>query len=84
MGISTTFTGSALEDIADLCQLSETGPEHVTLLFGRRTAFQKDITEQRSWVLSGAKTGLAKLKQELVRSRGQDLVVLRAPRQSVP
>ena len=84
MGISTTFTGSALEDIADLCQLSETSPEQVTLTFGRRTAFQKEITEQRSWLLCGSKTGLAKLKQELVRSRGQDLVVLRVPRQSGP
>jgi hypothetical protein len=87
---TTAFCGSTFrvvssESLVDLCKLVESGdPEALVLVFGRRQAFQKDVTDQRQWSIRGARTGVAKLKSELMRLRGTELVLVKARPSTLP
>jgi hypothetical protein len=75
----STFRVVSSESLLDLCKLVESGdPEALVLVFGRRQTFQKDVTDQRQWSIRGARTGIAKLKSELMRLRGTELVLVKA------
>ena len=79
IGVTVAFHVVAVESLTDLCSWIQEDGDQVTLQFGKRAgAFQKDLSLERTWTLRAARTSVNKLKSELVRLRGKDLVLTRA------